>query len=128
MLTPADGVDPDWSWEDAGAAVLGLGDSLAQAIFTATYQPDDLPGVLRLLAGLGEPRTLRAAIDAGLRDFAGADLSGAYLDGADLTGANLRGAEVIGADLTGARRYPSDPPIPGWVVVDGRLHREAASS
>ena len=59
-------------------------------------------------------------------DLCGADLTGAQLAGADLRGADLRGADLTGAcltdaDLEGARRDPSDPAIPGWTVVDGRL-------
>jgi len=54
-------------------------------------------------------------------DIGGADLRYAMLTGADLTGADLTGADLAGANLTGARRDPSDPAIPGWIVVDGRL-------
>ena len=50
-----------------------------------------------------------------------ADLRGANLDGADLRGADLTGADITGADLDVARRAPSDPAIPGWIVVNGRL-------
>lgn len=72
-------------------------------------------------------------------DLSGADLSGAnleeaYLQGANLQGANLQEADLRGAvlsvanltgtDLTGALRSDTDPPIPGWVVKEGRLHRE----
>jgi len=38
----------------------------------------------------------------GERDFAGADLSGAFLLWAGLHGAELTGASLYGADLTGA--------------------------
>ena len=56
----------------------------------------------------------------------GANLANACLDDANLAGSDLRGANLAGTDLTeaaltGARRDPSDPAIPGWVVVDGKL-------
>jgi len=59
-------------------------------------------------------------------DLRGADLRGADLRGADSRGANLRGASLAGADLvwtdlTGAWRDPSDPAIPGWIVIADRL-------
>jgi len=54
-------------------------------------------------------------------DLTGADLAGADLRGADLRGADLTGAYLTDADLEGARRDPSDPAIPGWTVVEGRL-------
>ena len=65
-------------------------------------------------------------------NLSGADLSDANLRGANLRGANLRGAnlsdaDLSDADLSGANLRASDAPIPGWVLVDGRLTREAAS-
>ena len=39
-------------------------------------------------------------------------------------GANLSGAYIYGANLSGALRLSTDPPIPSWKVVDGRLQRE----
>ena len=54
-------------------------------------------------------------------DLAWTNLTGARLAWADLAGADLTGADLAGADLAGARRAPSDPSIPGWIVVDGRL-------
>jgi len=57
----------------------------------------------------------------------GAYLRGAYLRGADLHGAYLRGADLRGADLRGARRWSTDPAIPGWVLRDGMLAREVAA-
>ena len=57
---------------------------------------------------------------ADLRD---ADLRGADLQDADLRDADLQDADLRDADLDGARRDPSDPAVPGWAVVDGRLRR-----
>ena len=57
----------------------------------------------------------------------GADLTGAILHYAILHYADLRGADLTGADLRGARRRPIDAPMPGWVVRDGVLSREAAA-
>lgn len=36
-------------------------------------------------------------------------------------------ADLRGADFTGAYRSSSDPPIPGWRLVDGRLERGVAA-
>ena len=86
--------------------------------------------------------TLRVA-DLRGANLTGADLRGANLDGADLRGANLTGADLTGAklttsmildgkiwkgmDLSWAFRAETDPPIPGWDVEDGRLHRHVNS-
>ena len=53
----------------------------------------------------------------------GAYLSGAYLCGAYLYGADLCGANLSGADLSGAWRFETDPEVPGWKLVEGRLRR-----
>jgi len=100
-LTPLDVELPE-GWRDAGAVAYGLEQDLAKAIFAAHYSPASMPDVLRLIAGIPEGRrTVRAAIDAGLRDLAGADLAGADLVWANLRGANLSGAYLVGADLYG---------------------------
>ena len=39
----------------------------------------------------------------------------------NLAGADLTGADLTGAYFGGAHRRSSDPPIPGWVLTDGRL-------
>ena len=44
---------------------------------------------------------------------------------ADLREADLTGADLTGADLEGAYRLPWDAPIPGWAVVNRRLHPES---
>jgi hypothetical protein len=66
---------------------------------------------------------LRGAYLSGA-DLSGADLSGAYLSGAYLRGADLHGANLRGANLNRASRYSTDPPIPGWKLVDGLLVKE----
>ena len=54
----------------------------------------------------------------------GADLSGASFFGANLVAADLDGANIHGANLEGAQRWENSPPIPGWVILQGRLYRE----
>ena len=56
-------------------------------------------------------------------DLGGADLRYVMLTGANLRGASLAGADLRDANLADAWRDPSDPFIPDWVVVDGRLRR-----
>jgi len=61
--------------------------------------------------------------------FTYADLSSADLRYSDfrsthLVGANLSGASIEGTDFTAAYRSEYDPPIPGWVVVNGHLERK----
>lgn len=53
----------------------------------------------------------------------GADLSGCCFRRADLRDTKLSGAEISGADFFGARRRVDDAPIPGWVLVKGRLRK-----
>lgn len=133
-LTPRSVELPN-GWRDAGATAYGLDDDLARAIFAGDYDPESMPDVLRLIAEVPEgERSLRAAIDAGLRDLYGANLSGANLSGANLYGADLRWAilswanlsraNLRWADLSGASRFEDDPAIPDWTVVNGRLERD----
>lgn len=88
-------------WCEAGADAFGLDDDLAMAIFDAAYAPHSMHVVLRLLADLPEPRTLRAALDAGLRDLAGANLTGVNLTGMDFTAATIPGVFLSVAVMRG---------------------------
>ena len=117
MQTPLD-VPLPGSWSEAGRVAFGLERDLGHAIFVDTYAPADVVGVLRLIAAIPEgQRCLRAAIDAGLRDLAGADLSSADLTDvdlshADLTGVDLSHTNLSGADLSGANLAGSFMPEP----------------
>lgn len=106
-LTPPDQITAT-GWREAGAQAYGLSADLARAIFSAPYQPTSMPEVLRLIATLDEPRTLRAAIDAGLRDLCGAGLHGADLTDVNLTDVNLTRADLTRADLAGANLHGAD--------------------
>lgn len=66
---------------------------------------------------LGEANLQRA-------DLRQTSLIGAYLSQANLEGADLRGAYLDHTNLWNARRYDSDPPIPGWVSRHGFLKPE----
>ena len=94
------------------------------------------PGHLAWLVVLGlTPRHDPGGAKPRRADLSGADLTGADLSDAVLTGAvlcravlgfaDLTGAVLTGAVLRDALRHPSDPNIPGWSVVDGRLVRVA---
>ena len=130
----------------AGAASGGIP---AHAALLVAYRPGDVLGEdadkvrvrsMLVLDVFDPARLLREGMGAGAdltgADLTGADLAGAYLaraylTGANLTGANLTGAYLARADLTGADlsganlsrvdRSPTDKPIPGWNVVNGRL-------
>jgi uncharacterized protein YjbI with pentapeptide repeats len=61
-------------------------------------------------------------------DLRGAQVSRVVLRKADLRDADLRETDlnypnIIDADLRGALRNESDPPIPGWKVLEGKLYR-----
>ena len=96
---------------DLRAADLRLADLRSADLYSANLSS----AVLRL-ANL-------SAADLSLADLSLADLSAADLSSADLSSADLRLADLSSADLSDALRYPSDPEIPGWTVVDGRLKR-----
>ena len=86
----------------------------------------DLPRANLIGANLGGANLMFSRLaHASLR---GADLSKANLTRSDLRFADLRGADLSEANLDyvyldDAIRGSSDPPIPGWRVVDGRLRR-----
>ena len=56
-------------------------------------------------------------------NLSSADLRSANLRAADLRAADLRAANLSSANLSDALRDPSDPEIPGWTVVEGRLKK-----
>ena len=108
-------------------------------LWQANLEGAALDGASLLRANLESALLWRANLDnANLTQavLQGARLDGAYLRGANLEGASLwrvglEGAHLEGANLAtavlseanleGARREPSDPPIPGWSLHDGRL-------
>lgn len=107
----------DTTWSVAGAEALGLHQHLADAIFHSDYAPADVASELRLLARLPEPRTLDAAIVAGL------DMTGADLQGVDLT--EVHDLSALGdAFLDDARVRPSAVAPPGWLNTGGSLCRD----
>ena len=83
----------------------------------------DLYGADLRRANLGSAN-LRGA-DLRCANLRCANLRHANLYGADLSYADLRGATLIDANLRGVLRKDTDPPIPGWTVLWGRLHSEA---
>ena len=96
-------------WHAAGAVAFGLEGDLARAIFAAVFAPASMPAVLRAVAALPEGgRTVRALVDAGWKDWQGANISGADLSGADLVGAYLVGANLVGANLNAADLNAAD--------------------
>ena len=93
--------------------------------------PEDCHGAPQVGVRIGRKDLSGASLDGaslvGAR-LVGASLDGARLDGASLVGARLDGARLVGArldgaSLVGAYRLPTDPAIPGWIVVDGLLRR-----
>ena len=125
----------DWPWalavlsspglptrEYVGWGVGCLVDPTSVGVVAGAYlRGASLAGACLAWANLAGANLRRARL-AGANLWS-ANLAGADLRGANLTGANLTGADLTGANLTGARRDPSDPAIPGWAVVDGRLTR-----
>jgi len=110
-LTPAGSILPGTvdEWQEAGRDALGLSDNLAWVLFSENFAPESMPEVLRLVAAIPEGgRTLRAAVEAGMTDLRGADLSGV-----DLSRMNLEGAL--------ADRETDLPANCGWEIINGEI-------
>lgn len=106
--TDDEGVRVAYDWAYAGQLAGGLEPDLADAIFSPEYKPDDMPSVLRIIASVPEgERTVRAVIEAGLKE----------LQGANLIGVDLRGLDLTGVDFDMAWRAAVDNDIPGWVTT-----------
>lgn len=95
-------VQPDDSWEQAGARILGLEDDLARAIFSEGWKPDDPAGALRLISSIPEPRNLVDVFNVAKNMktiLRGALLAGSHLDRLHLAGLDLAGFDLSGCGI-----------------------------
>lgn len=114
---------PSWSMDgvDLRGADLSYANLSRASLYRARLDGATLTRALLDGAYMGWAGLRNA--DLSRANLCGAMLTNSDLDDADLRGARLHGADASGAHLHGALRHPTDPDIPGWSVVNGRLVR-----